>query len=163
MPMFDTRCTVCGNEQEMFAHRFSLIEPCRACGGTVGRIVAPARHSVIGDELDYWDENLGPEPVHVRSHAQRRRLMLASGREEFVRHTGVPGTDKSPHTTDWSKGSIDAQTLENAKLLLERVGQQGKTAEAPDVDFIKTDDGRRIGLTLGRQYSGTIDPSFFEG
>lgn len=77
--------------------------------------------SVHGDEIDYIDHNLGPEPIHIRSKAERRRIMALTGRVEFIRHTPVPGTDKSPHTTDWSKGSIDAQTMANARTLVERV------------------------------------------
>lgn len=77
--------------------------------------------AVHGDELDYVDHNLGREPVHIRSKSQRRALMAAGGLEEFIRHTPVPGTDKSPYTTDWSKGSMDPQTLANAKALVDRV------------------------------------------
>jgi hypothetical protein len=46
--------------------------------------------------------------------------MAQAGVEEFIRHRGANGTDKSPYTTDWSKGSIDPQTLENARVLVER-------------------------------------------
>lgn len=73
-----------------------------------------------GDEIDYIDHNLGPEPIHITSHAQRRALMAASGRTEFIRHTPVPGTDRSPYTSDWSKGSVDAKTLANAEEIVAR-------------------------------------------
>ena len=46
--------------------------------------------------------------------------MDARGIQSFVRHMPLKGTDKSPHTTDWSKGSIDPQTLANAKELVSR-------------------------------------------
>lgn len=93
--------------------------------------------SVIGDEIDYVDHNLGPEPIHIRSKAERRRLMALSDRVEFIRHTPVPGTDKSPFTTDWSKGSIDAQTLANARHLIERVYGIGVAPPSvPDADEV---------------------------
>lgn len=90
-----------------------------------------ASSAVHGDEIDYVDHNLGQEPIRIRSKAQRRALMAATGRVEFIRHTPVPGTDKSPYTTDWSKGSIDPQTLENARVLVERQGGIRYTEEAP--------------------------------
>lgn len=77
--------------------------------------------SVHGDALDYIDHNLGPDPIHITSKTQRRALMAATGRTEFIRHTPVPGTDKSPHTTDWSKGSMDPYTLRMAEELMQRV------------------------------------------
>ncbi len=46
-------------------------------------------------------ENLGPEPVKVYSHSERRAIMKARGLREQVRHMPVPGSDKSPHTTRW--------------------------------------------------------------
>lgn len=76
--------------------------------------------AVIGDEVDYVDHNLGPEPVRITSMAQRAAIMKERGLVEYIRHTPVPGSDKSPHTTDWSKGSVDAQTLDNARVLLSR-------------------------------------------
>jgi len=73
-----------------------------------------------------WIENLGPEPVKVYSESERLRLAKQRGLQPMVRHVPVPGTDKSPHTTDWSR-SIDAQTLENARILVERQGQKAGT------------------------------------
>lgn len=84
-----------------------------------------------GDELDYIDHNLGRDPVHITSKAQRRQIMAERGLEEFIRHTPVPGTDHSPFTTDWSKGSIDPYTLAQAEALIARVHGKDKAVEAP--------------------------------
>lgn len=46
-------------------------------------------------------ENMGPEPVTVYSHSERRRLLHERGLQEFVRHVPLRGSDKSPHTTRW--------------------------------------------------------------
>lgn len=46
-------------------------------------------------------ENLGHEPVTVYSHSERRRLMDERGLQEFVRHVGKPGSDRSAHTVRW--------------------------------------------------------------
>ena len=45
--------------------------------------------------------NLGHEPVTVYSHSERRRIMAERGLREQVRHVGIPGSDRSPHTTRW--------------------------------------------------------------
>ena len=55
----------------------------------------------LGDEIDEWNENVGPEPVHFTSRAERARYLKEHGLIEFVRHVGTPGSDKSPHTTRW--------------------------------------------------------------
>jgi hypothetical protein len=66
-------------------------------------------------------ENLGPDPVTVYSRSELARELKARNLEPFVRHTPIPGTDKSPHTTRWDVPC--AYTLEQAKILLERVGR----------------------------------------
>ena len=47
-------------------------------------------------------ENLGHDKVYVESKSQLRRELQARGLREFVRHTGVPGSDKSPQTQRWT-------------------------------------------------------------
>lgn len=94
-----------------------------------------------------WLENYGPERIKVYSHTERKKLLKAgpdgkvrrdktTGQpyelQEMVRHTPVPGTSKSPHTVDWAAGSIDPQTLENARVLVSRPGARGEEARDPD-------------------------------
>lgn len=57
--------------------------------------------SVIGDEIDEWNENVAHEPVHFTSRGEKRRYLAEHGLQEFVRHVGSPGSDKSPHTQRW--------------------------------------------------------------
>lgn len=79
-----------------------------------------AAATVVGDEMDQVIENNGtPHPIRFRSKAALKAHMDAHGLTPFVRHSPGPGTDKSAHTTDWSRGT-DAQTLANAKALLSR-------------------------------------------
>lgn len=92
---------------------------CTYCG-VRPEVVKSLCASVHGDELDYIDHNLGRDPVHIRSKSQRRALMAAAGLEEFIRHTPVPGTDKSPHTIPWT--TMDPQTMANAVELVSRQG-----------------------------------------
>jgi hypothetical protein len=49
----------------------------------------------------FWDTNPGPTPIRYDSKSERRRLMKERGLEEGVRHVGVQGSDKSPHTQRW--------------------------------------------------------------
>lgn len=85
----------------------------------------PADHArqingAIGDECDIMQENGFRHPTRFTSKRELARALAERGLEMQVKHVTVPGTDKSPYTTDWSKGSMDAQTLENARILAER-------------------------------------------
>lgn len=44
--------------------------------------------NVNGDECDYIDENLGPEPIRIRSWSQRRQLMKERGLVERPENRG---------------------------------------------------------------------------
>lgn len=55
----------------------------------------------IGDEIDEVNENVGHEPVHFRSRSEKKRYLKEHGLQEFVRHVGAPGSDKSRHTVRW--------------------------------------------------------------
>lgn len=108
---------------------------CEKCGGelTLGDFPFcsgdPADHgraSFATKREDYPGglvlHNLGKEPVTVYSESQRKRIMRERGLVEMVRHVPVPGTDTSPHTTDWSRGTVD---LEAAAALVTRTGRSG--------------------------------------
>lgn len=63
----------------------------------------PRNFTMIKDEIPggIWLENLGPEPVKVHSHSERKAIMRANGLQEAVRHVGLQGSDKNPNTTRW--------------------------------------------------------------
>jgi hypothetical protein len=177
MPMFDVVCDSCGQEEEdVFAHRRSEVPVCSHCGGTRSTRYGYASRAsaVLGDAIDFVSENAGPTPVRFTSRAERKRHLKEKGLAEFVRHVGVPGTDKSPHTTDWSKGSIDATTLANAEALVGRVCGGVSRAEADELELeIAVESGavqvpisvgdRHIGLRLGAVYHGVLDPAVLKG
>jgi hypothetical protein len=86
---------------------------------------------VVGDEIDLLVENNGtPFPIRFRSREALRKHLDAHNLTPMVRHKPLAGSDKSPHTTDWSKG-IDPQTLENARVLLSRRSSHVDTPIAP--------------------------------
>jgi hypothetical protein len=82
------------------------------------------RATVIGDEMDLVLENNGtPEPIRFRSREALKQHMDRHNLTPAVRHVPVPGSDRSPHTSDWSRG-MDPVTYENARILLSRTSSR---------------------------------------
>lgn len=99
MPLFDVRCFSCGTEQiDVFLHAGQALPAC-ACGAVTEKVWRAA--AVIGDAMDFWSENMGPDPVHITSRTQWHREMASRGLVNKVRHVPTRGSDKSPHTSRW--------------------------------------------------------------
>lgn len=98
---YDQGCTTCAWEDEIWTEP-GTHPACPVCGGATER--RWKRVGMIRDEIPggVWIENLGPQPVKVYSHSERRAIAAANGLEEMIRHTPVPGSDKSPHTSRWT-------------------------------------------------------------
>lgn len=87
-----------------------MSDTCDTCGKPVEVAEWPfcphgrPSYNVISDSIrgGITLENLGPTPVTVYSHTERKAIMRARGLRESVRHVGLPGSDKSPHTTRWT-------------------------------------------------------------
>lgn len=45
---------------------------------------------INGDECDYIDHNLGPEPIRITSWSQRKAIMDARGLQEMIRYVPTP-------------------------------------------------------------------------
>jgi hypothetical protein len=131
MPRFTQHCTVCPWEGDIHAQPFES-PPCPTCGGVTERLWRGQAADVRDDTFigGLTLENLGHEPVTVGSRSELRRELKARGLEPMVRHVPVPGSDKSPHTTSWA--AVSAYSLEQARLLLERVGTTSVTPREPD-------------------------------
>jgi hypothetical protein len=108
-----------------------MSDRCEACGHVVeigdwpfcphGR----AGSAVIGDEIDLIIENNGTSmPMRFRSREALKKHLDAHDLAPMVRHIPAKGSDKSPHTLDWSRG-IDPVTLENARVLTMRAAERG--------------------------------------
>lgn len=93
-----TICQTCGGALRVGDYPFCKGDPSKH---------APAVNSVISDECDFTVENGFSVPTRFTSKAAHRQALAASGRELGVRHQPIPGTDYSPHTTDWGRGSVD--------------------------------------------------------
>jgi len=90
-------------------------------------------------------ENLGPEPMTFYSPAEKSRYMRQHGIEEFVRHTPVPGSDRSPHTTRWTA----VPDMDGARAMLERMAQS-KASDAEETWVREFIPATEIGVTTVR-------------
>lgn len=55
---------------------------CKECGHSMGSIISKPKPMVFFEEgRGRWINNLGPEPVFVRSHAEHKALMKKRGVE----------------------------------------------------------------------------------
>lgn len=167
MPMYDFKC-----EEDHLSEALRPLGtqeiPCPTCGKVATKVWMSHTPAVIGDACDIHQENGFPTVQHFTSKSERRRALKEAGIQEMHRHVGVPGTDKSPHTTLWS--AISAETLANAKAMLERVGGiRPSTTTEEDLDdavavgevavpILTTGGGRTIAVHIGKVYSGTLDP-----
>jgi hypothetical protein len=118
--------------------------------------------AVRADSCDLVIENLGPTPVRITSEADRRAIMRARGLEEFVRHVPAPGSDRSPYTTDWSRGSIDPYTLAAAQALVSRASRAPAEPAPEPADegwlWVDQPDGGRtpVRIRIARQTAGVL-------
>lgn len=69
-------------------------------------------------------ENLAHQPQTFYSQAEYRRFLKTTGQREFVRWAG----EHDKHVPRWV--TMDPYTLEQARLLLERVGNQSAASSA---------------------------------
>lgn len=143
--------------------------PCPDCGGPTERLwlsgLATFRDDIPGGVVC---ENYGPEPIKFYSHSERRRYMKEHGLGEREKFCPTPGTDIDPRGIPNPKGYVDAQTLENARILICRNGiatQEDKTEGVlvgfesghltdRDAIAIQSGDARRMSR-LHRRTSGS--------
>lgn len=76
MPIYDYECPNCGTQRDIWA---AIDENEKLCGclNWMKRLISAPR---INPDLEpYWDENLGKDPVYVKSHQHRKQLMGERG------------------------------------------------------------------------------------
>jgi len=105
MPFYDRACEACGWTAIDVREPIAATRGCPTCGAATERAYLTGRMAAVID--DSWPggktfENLGHDPVTFYSKSDYRRELKARGLEEKVRHVGLPGSDKSPHTTRWT-------------------------------------------------------------
>ena len=113
-------CATCGREGGHGATGLSGC-PYEAVGGVRG-----AKGADVTWPGGRTFENLADTPQTFYSPAEKQRFMRERGIEEYVRHQPLPGSDRSPHTTSWA--AVSQETLDGARLMLERVSKGTKDA-----------------------------------
>jgi hypothetical protein len=141
MPRFDQRCTQCAWADEIIAAPYEQ-PSCPHCGGTTERVWRSSA-AVASDDIPggVVIDNLVPGRKFY-SKSEIRREMRAQNVEPFERHTPVPGSDKSPHTTAWVAVNLDA-----GKALAERQA----TTRVRESRDMRTPD-QRVRETVTRVY-----------
>lgn len=123
MPNYDRTCQSCGwtaiDVWEPVNHEAPL---CPDCGEPTVRAWLTRASSVIGDEMDHTMVNGLKTPRRFRSKQEFARWKKENGYRDCVYHVDVDGADKSIAAGRWV--SMDAYTLNNAKILLERAAQE---------------------------------------
>lgn len=103
MPFYDL---VCPNGHKQYDRLLPIGErpPCPECGEPT-ETLWEGKRSVVGDECDVWIKNglCNPDgtPRHYTSKEEIRRETARRGLVNEVKHVGVRGSDRSPHTTRW--------------------------------------------------------------
>lgn len=98
---YDQHCKTCGWTAEIYAQPFEH-PACPRCGGKTERIYLGG-YGVLPDEIPggLVVENLGHRPVTVHSKSELKFEAEKRGLVQAVRHVGVAGSDKNPHTSRW--------------------------------------------------------------
>jgi hypothetical protein len=99
----DLKCTACDwTKRDHWDRRGAAYPACETCGAATERAWLMGSFPAIhGDEMDFTDHNMTSQPIRFTSKSERRRVMKQLGIQEKIRHVGVQGGDRSPHTTRW--------------------------------------------------------------
>lgn len=148
MPTYRLSCENCGKEWDRSCTISKRNEPCDDCGSEVVQVYVPNGFMTFQDDIPggMMIENLGPVPVKIYSHTERKNIMKQRKLVEMVRHTGVPGSDRSPHTISWEVAPLSDARPICMLSVEERIVRRQEAAE-------------RLGITVEelRAVSGDID------
>lgn len=170
MPTYSLKCNKCEKAWERVSSVAERNAPCD-CGGEVEQQYVPNNFRTFGDDIPggMWIENLGPHPVKVYSHTERLNLMRKRGLIEIVRHVGVPGSDRSPHTSSFDLPPIGdprpmymlsaAEQRERREEAAKRLGMtveelESVTTGLESVKDVVPDSGVKIEVTNTFAYVG---------
>lgn len=99
MPLYSYKCDACETTEDRFSPMANRNDQRCACGEPLTRTYTPA--TVVDDSLDEWNEMVAHDPVHFTSKAEKRLYLKQHNLQEFVRHVGEQGSDKSSKTVRW--------------------------------------------------------------
>lgn len=78
MPLYDWDCPTCGKVENVAAGMLERKKTCPVCASLMTRRFS-FNVNISPDYEPYMDENLGPEPILVKSRQHRRELMRERG------------------------------------------------------------------------------------
>ena len=81
MPLYEYECKTCGKHEDAFRKISEHKNGPKCCGEIMSQVLG--KHYVIPDLDPYWDENLGKEPLYVKSKQHRKKLMKEHGVSEL--------------------------------------------------------------------------------
>ena len=95
MPLYAVQCES-GHEQTIFEHHpddfGTRTYLCDRCGGSMGPIISFGQGlTAIEEGRPFLAENLGPEPVLVRSHKELERRLKDAGLDFYGQRRGMKG------------------------------------------------------------------------
>jgi len=101
MPLYDFRCDNGHDKRDVLRSMAQRNDPCPDCGAAITRMHRGM--NMIGDDIPggLVVENLGDRPIRVYSKSALKWEAQKRGLSQHVRHVGVPGSDRSPHTSRW--------------------------------------------------------------
>ena len=76
MPLYDCKCTKCGEVVEQYMKHDEEPDIC-ACGGDSERIISSSYY--INRDIDYVTDNISGEPIRVNSRKHLRELEKEHG------------------------------------------------------------------------------------
>lgn len=78
MPLYDFSCSACGGQQnDIVARPDENSKPCPSCGKAMTRLLPIP--NVQSDYEPWVDDNLGHEPVYVKSRRHHKQLLRERG------------------------------------------------------------------------------------
>ena len=80
MPIYDYECSACGSIVDVWAG-IEETEKLHCCGNWMRRLISAP--NINPDFEPYMDENLGPDPILVKSKQHRRQLMSERGLVDY--------------------------------------------------------------------------------
>lgn len=133
MPFYDLRCPACEGEQRDVLLKVDEPRAC-ACGTLMEHVWRAKPANVIGDR-PFIQENGFKTPREFQNYRELEKALGQQGMEIRAEHKTPQGTDKSAFTTDWAKGCVDRQMLENARILVTRPAE-AKPSPASAIELV---------------------------
>ena len=78
MPLYDFDCPACGTQKDIVAHPDEREMSCPVCTATMTRLF-PTSWGTIPDIEPYVDENMGKDPIYIRSRRHKKEMLREKG------------------------------------------------------------------------------------